>query len=96
MPRHPGATPEYDDDYTFETEEGVTLVPAAGKRVVDASEWLVRSELSYDNGTFFARLDANYTDERFYPSLNDADGAQYLQSTPMDGTTGSHELTSRS
>ena len=63
---------EYDDDYTFETAAGVTLVPTAGKQVVDAPEWIVRSELSYDNGAFFARLDANYTDERFYTYLNDA------------------------
>ncbi|MBM0107743.1 TonB-dependent receptor [Steroidobacter sp. S1-65] len=68
---------EYDDDYTFETAQGVTLVPTAGKQVVDAPEWLVRSELSYDNGAFFARLDANYTDERFYTYLNDASADSY-------------------
>jgi iron complex outermembrane receptor protein len=61
---------EYDDDYTIETADGVTVVPTAGKQVVDAPEWLVRSELSYDNGAFFARLDANFTDERFYTYLN--------------------------
>lgn len=68
---------EYDDDYTFETAAGVTLVPTAGKQVVDAPEWIVRSELSYDNGAFFARLDANYTDERFYTYLNDASAKSY-------------------
>ncbi|MDY6945881.1 MAG: TonB-dependent receptor [Pseudomonadota bacterium] len=68
---------EYDDDYTFETADGVTLVPTAGKQVVDAPEWIVRSELSYDNGAFFARLDANYTDERFYTYLNDASAESY-------------------
>lgn len=68
---------EYDDDYTFETAAGTTLVPAAGKQVVDAPEWLLRSELSYDNGAFFARLDANYVDERFYTYLNDASAKSY-------------------
>lgn len=68
---------EYDDDYTIETSGGVALVPTAGKQVVDAPEWLVRSELSYDNGAFFARLDANYVDERFYTYLNDASAESY-------------------
>lgn len=68
---------EYDDDYTIETAAGVTVVPTAGKQVVDAPEWLVRSELSYDNGAFFARLDANFTDERFYTYLNDASADSY-------------------
>ena len=68
---------EYDDDYTIETDDGVTVVPTAGKQVVDAPEWLVRSELSYDNGAFFARLDANYVDERFYTYLNDASAKSY-------------------
>lgn len=68
---------EYDDDYTIETSDGATVVPTAGKQVVDAPEWLVRSELSYDNGALFARLDANYVDERFYTYLNDASAKSY-------------------
>lgn len=68
---------EYDDDYTIQTASSTTVVPTAGKQVVDAPEWLVRSELSYDNGAFFARLDANYTDERFYTYLNDASAKSY-------------------
>lgn len=68
---------EYDDDYTIETEAGATVVPTAGKQVVDAPEWLLRSELSYDNDAFFARLDANYVDERFYTYLNDASARSY-------------------
>jgi hypothetical protein len=47
------------------------VVPAAGKQVVDAAERLVRPELSCDNGTFFAQLDASFTDERFHTCLND-------------------------
>jgi iron complex outermembrane receptor protein len=64
---------EYDDDYTRTSSTGVvTLVPVAGKQVPDAPEILLKSELTYDNGRLFARLDVNYTDERFYTYLNDA------------------------
>jgi hypothetical protein len=88
-------TAGYDDDHTLETADRVTLAWAAGKQVVDASEWFVRSELSYHHGAFFARLDA----DKKYISIG-ASGLevrdQYLQSTPTDGTSGNHELTSRS
>ena len=56
----------YDDNYTT---NGVT-VPVAGKQVPDSPELLFKSELSYDNGSFFARLDGSYVDERFYTYLN--------------------------
>lgn len=68
---------QYDDDYSFETEDGVTVVQSGGKQVVDSPELLLRSELSYDNGAFFARTDVNYTDERFYTYLNDASAKSY-------------------
>ena len=29
-----------------------------------------KSELAYDNGSFFARLDGQYADERYYTYLN--------------------------
>lgn len=63
--------------------------------MVDAPEWFVRPELSYHHGAFFARLDAG----KKYIGIG-ACGLevrdQYLQSTPTEGTSGSHELTSRS
>lgn len=68
---------EYDDDYRIGTASGVTVVPVSGKQVVDSPEILLKSELSYDNGAFFARLDANYIDERFYTYLNDASAKSY-------------------
>lgn len=61
---------EYDNNYSVETAGGTTVVPVAGKHVTDAPELLFKSELSYDNDVFFARVDANYTDERFYTYLN--------------------------
>jgi iron complex outermembrane receptor protein len=56
----------YDDDFT---SNGV-VVPVGGKQVVDAPKVLIKSELAWDNGTFFARLDGNYTGKRFYTYLN--------------------------
>lgn len=69
---------EYDDDYTVADSNGnPVLIPAAGKLVVDAPEFLVKSELSYDNGRLFARLDADYVDERFYTYLNNGSVESY-------------------
>jgi iron complex outermembrane recepter protein len=69
---------EYDDNYTVTNSNGVaTVVPVAGKQVTDAPQILLKSELSYDNGSFFARADLNYTDERFYTYLNQGGVAAY-------------------
>ena len=38
--------------------------------MVDTPEILLKSELTYDNGAFFASANVNYTDERFYTYLN--------------------------
>jgi iron complex outermembrane receptor protein len=63
---------EYADDYTVTNNAGVpTLVPVSGKQVTDTPEVLYKSQFAYDNGSFFARLDVNFTDERFYTYLND-------------------------
>ncbi|MCS6946413.1 MAG: TonB-dependent receptor [Steroidobacteraceae bacterium] len=56
----------YDDNYL---NNGV-LIRTAGKRVVDTPELLLKSELTYDNGRFFARLDGSFVDERYYTYLN--------------------------
>jgi iron complex outermembrane recepter protein len=63
---------EYADDYTVTNSAGVpTVVPVSGKQVTDTPEVLFKSEVLYDNGTFFARVDVNHTDERFYTYLNE-------------------------
>jgi iron complex outermembrane recepter protein len=59
---------EYDDNYTT---AGTTVVPVKGKQVVDTPQMLLKSELTYDNGVFFASANVAYTDERFYTYLND-------------------------
>jgi iron complex outermembrane receptor protein len=63
---------EYADDYTVTSSAGVpTVVPVSGKQVTDTPEVLLKSEIAYDNGAFFARVDVNRTDERFYTYLNE-------------------------
>jgi iron complex outermembrane receptor protein len=62
---------EYDDNYTTTNGAGVTrTVAVKGKQVTDTPEILLKSELTYDNGAFFASANVNYTDERFYTYLN--------------------------
>lgn len=62
---------EYDDNYTTVSGSGVERVVAVkGKQVTDTPEILLKSELTYDNGGFFASANVNYTDERFYTYLN--------------------------
>jgi iron complex outermembrane recepter protein len=69
---------EFDDDYTVTNNSGVQMVvPVSGKQVPNASEILLKSELTYDNGYFFARADVNYTDERFYTYLNEGGVGDY-------------------
>ncbi len=57
---------EYDDNYTT----GTRVVEVKGKQVTDTPEILLKSELTYDDGAFFASANVNYTDERFYTYLN--------------------------
>ncbi len=62
---------EYADDYTTTNSSGAqTVVPVAGKQVTDTPEVLFKSEVAYDNGSFFVRANASFTDERFYTYLN--------------------------
>jgi len=62
---------QYDDNYTTVNGAGVPRVVAVkGKQVVDTPQILLKSELTYDNGVFFASANVNYTDERFYTYLN--------------------------
>ena len=62
---------EYDDNYTTISGAGVPrVVEVKGKQVTDTPEILLKSELTYDNGAFFASANVNYTDERFYTYLN--------------------------
>ncbi len=63
----------FDQNYT--TNGNVILV--GGKTVPDAPEMMLKTELTYDNGMFFARADANYTDGRYYTFLNQGSVPSY-------------------
>ena len=63
----------FDQDYT--TNGNAVLV--GGKTVPDAPEVMVKSELAYDDGAFFARADANYTGGRYYTFLNQGSVPSY-------------------
>ena len=75
---------EYANDYTVTNSAGVsTLVPVAGKQVTDAPELLIKSEFAYDDGSFFARLDVNFTDERYYTYLNHREASTRTRSLTL-------------
>jgi iron complex outermembrane receptor protein len=57
--------------------DGSTLVQVDGKRVVDAPRQLFNTELSYEQGEWFGRVGAKYTDKRYYTYLNDASVPSY-------------------
>ena len=62
---------EYQDDVVSTNTLGQeTVIPTGGKQVVDTPKELFKSELSYDNGTFFGKLGLDYTGERFFTYTN--------------------------
>ena len=62
---------EYRDDVV--NAAGAVVVPTAGKTVVNSPKHLAKGEVTWDNGTLFARLGANYTSKRYYSYVNDAE-----------------------
>ncbi|HVF16663.1 MAG TPA: TonB-dependent receptor [Steroidobacteraceae bacterium] len=62
---------QYDNNYSVTSSSGTTVIATKGKQVVDAPELLAKTELMYDNGNLFVRVDGNFTDERYYTYLND-------------------------
>ena len=50
---------------------GVLLAAIEGKTVVDSPKHLVRGEVAYDQGAFFARIGGNYMSRRFFTFTND-------------------------
>ncbi len=62
---------EYRDDVV--NAAGAVVVPTAGKTVVNSPKHLAKGEVTWDNGTLFARLGANYTSKRHYSYVNDAE-----------------------
>jgi len=66
-----------DSRYKSNYMDGSTLVQVDGKRVVDAPRQLFNTELSYEQGEWFGRVGAKYTDKRYYTYLNDASVPSY-------------------
>ena len=63
----------FDENYT--TNGNVVLV--GGKTVPDAPEVMIKTELAYDDGAFFARADANHVGGRYYTFLNQGSVPSY-------------------
>ena len=51
--------------------DGGTVVATNGKQAVDSPKVLFNTELGYDTGVWFARLNGKYTDKRYYTYTND-------------------------
>jgi iron complex outermembrane recepter protein len=51
--------------------DGSVVTATKGKNVVNTPEWLVKGDVTYDDGNFFAKLGASYTGERYFTYLND-------------------------
>jgi iron complex outermembrane receptor protein len=64
---------EYSDNYYT----GTTLREVKGMQAVGVPRTLLKTELAYDNATWFAKLGGNYTSERFYTYRNDAAAGGY-------------------
>jgi iron complex outermembrane receptor protein len=64
---------KYDDNFL---NNGVT-VPVSGKKVVDTPEMMLKSEIAYDDGHFYAHLDGSYVGKRYYTYLNQGDVDAY-------------------
>ena len=58
---------QYKSNYT----DNNVVVAVSGKQVVDTPKNMFTTELTYDNGTWFARLNGKYTDKRYYTYSND-------------------------
>ena len=59
---------QYKSDYL---DNGKT-VAVSGKQVVDSPKTMFKTELSYENAEWFARVGGKFTDKRFYSYNNDA------------------------
>lgn len=67
----------FDNDYTRETTSGPVVVAVKGKQVPDAPKTMLRSEISYETGGLFLRVDGNYMAKRYYTYLNDGHAKSY-------------------
>ena len=77
---------EYADNVT--RRDGTIVAATKGKTVVNAPEWLIKGDLTYDDGNFFAKLGASYTGERYFTYLNDDVNGKVPSYTLVEATLG--------
>ena len=58
---------QYKDNYV----NGSTVQYVSGKQVVGVPEQMFKTEVAYDDGTWFARVGGDYTSKRYYTYSND-------------------------
>ena len=61
----------YRNNVVITTTLPATVIPTAGKTVVDSPKHLLHGELAYDDGNVFARIGAGYMSKRYFTYTND-------------------------
>jgi len=61
----------YRDDVVIDVDGDVTVIPTAGKTVVDSPKHLLHGEVAYDDGARFIRVGASYMSKRYFTYTND-------------------------
>jgi iron complex outermembrane recepter protein len=77
---------EYADN--VKRRDGSVVTATKGKTVVNTPEWLVKGDVTYDDGNFFAKLGASYTGERYFTFLNDDVNGKVDAYTLIEATVG--------
>ena len=72
---------KYKSNYTDRT----TIVAISGKQVIDTPETMLNTELTYDDGSWFARVGGKFTGVRYYSYTNDAQVPSYLLANASAG-----------
>lgn len=58
--------------YRDDVVSGTTTVAIRGKRVADAPDTMIKSQLGYDDGALFGTIGVDYMSRRYYSYTNDA------------------------
>lgn len=58
--------------YRDDVVSGTTTVAIRGKRVADAPDTMIKSQLGYDDGALFGTIGVDYMSKRYYSYTNDA------------------------
>jgi len=62
----------YRDDVVTGAGATQVVVPTRGKRVADAPDTMLKSQLGYDDGALFGTIGVDYMSKRYYSYTNDA------------------------